>query len=361
MPESSIVVRPEPPDSAGYTAATRLQAAGLQPAISLFASLADTVPLPKPPHPVVVADYGAGTGHNSLLPIGAAIEVLGKRIRKDQAILVTHTDVAANDFTALFRTLTDDPDSYLHRGASAFPAAVGRSFYSQILPSNSVTLAWSSWAIHWLSRLPSPIPDHVSPASSGDAAVRAACSRQAARDWHEFIAFRGRELVPQGRLLVLTMGHGESGDFGMRPLIDHLYATLQDLAGDALITTDELHAMAIPIVGRSETDFVAPFAPKGQFEGLSVEHLEVFDADDRYWQQFQADNDADAYGANWAGFLRASVFGCLIAGLAGGADDARVAEFGDRLERGIASRLAASPEKMPITLANVVLVKNRPG
>ena len=110
--------------------------------------------MPKAPHPVVLADYGASTGHNSLLPIGAAIEVLSKRIRTDQAVLVTHTDVAENDFTVLFRTLADDPDTYLGRKAAAFATAIGRSFYPQILPSDSVTLAWSSWAIHWLSRLP---------------------------------------------------------------------------------------------------------------------------------------------------------------------------------------------------------------
>ena len=359
MPESSIVVRPEPEDSGSYTAAARLQAAGLQSAIDLFVGVAETVPLPKPPHPVVLADYGASTGHNSLLPIGAAIGALSKRIRKDQAVLVTHTDVAENDFTVLFRTLADDPDSYLRRDAAAFTTAIGRSFYGQILPSDSVTLAWSSWAIHWLSRLPAPIDDHVLPAFSADPEVRAACARQAAQDWHEFVAFRGRELVPNGRLVVLTMGRAESGEFGMRPLIDSVYATLDDLVGSGLITVDELRAMVIPIVGRNEKDFVAPFAPKGRFEGLSIEHLEVSDAEDRYWQQFQADKDPRAFGANWAGFLRAAVFGCLIGGLAGGADDARVAEFSDQLERGIDARLAAAPEKMRITLAKVVLVKNR--
>ncbi len=360
MPESSIVVRPEPEDSAAYTAGSRLQAAGLQSAIDLFVRAAEAVPMPKAPHPVVLADYGASTGHNSLLPIGAAIEVLSKRIRTDQAVLVTHTDVAENDFTVLFRTLADDPDTYLGRKAAAFATAIGRSFYSQILPSDSVTLAWSSWAIHWLSRLSTPIDDHVLPAFSADTEVRAACARQAAQDWHEFVAFRGRELVPNGRLVVLTMGRDESGEFGLRPLIDSMYATLADLVGSGLITAEELRAMVIPIVGRNEKDFLAPFAPKGRFEGLSVEHLEVSDAEDRYWQQFQADKDAGAFGANWAGFLRSAVFGCLIGGLDGGTDDVRVAEFSEQLERGIAERLASSPEKMRITLAKVVLVKNRP-
>jgi hypothetical protein len=175
VPKSSIVVRPAAPGSAAYTAASRLQAAGLDSAARLFAEMAESVPLPKPPHPVVLADYGAATGHNSLLPIGAAIEVLSTRIRKDQAILVTHTDVAENDFTALFHTLADDPDSYQHRYPAAFPNAIGRSVYSQIMPSDSVTLGWSSWAIQLLHHTPGPLRtirdaifNNTPPAAEGD-------------------------------------------------------------------------------------------------------------------------------------------------------------------------------------------------
>ncbi len=360
MPESSIVVRPESPESPSYTAASRLRAAGLQSAVTLFTGVAETVPLPKPPHPVVLADYGAANGHNSLLPIGSAIEVLSGRIRRDQAVLVTHTDVAENDFTALFRTLADDPDSYLRRYPAAYASAVGRSFYRQILPSDSVTLAWSSWAIQWLSQVPGPVGDHLVPGLSGDANLRAAATRQAAADWHEFIAFRGRELVPDGRLMVLTLGRDDTGDFGMRPLIDAAHAGVRDLVSDGLITAHEMRDMVIPIVGRNEQDFVAPFAPKDRFEGMSVEHLEIYQPEDRFWQQFQADGNAGAFGASWAAFLRASVFGCLVGALAGGAADPRVPEFADRLERGIAARLAGAPEKMPIMLAMVVLAKNRP-
>ena len=126
MPESSIVVRPESKDSGWYSAASRLKAAGLQRAITLFERAAEVVPIPRSPRPIVIADYGAGTGHNSVLPICAAIAVLRKRTRPEHSILVTHTDVPDNDFTALFRTLTDDPDSYLHADPASFGSAVNR-------------------------------------------------------------------------------------------------------------------------------------------------------------------------------------------------------------------------------------------
>ena len=284
-------------ESASYTAASRLQAAGLHPAITLFEQSAAVVPIPRSPRPIVIADYGASTGHNSLLPIGAAISVLRSRTRTEHSILVTHTDVPDNDFTALFRTLSDDPDTYLRRDEKSFASAVGRSFYNQILPSDSVNLGWSSWAIQWLSEVLRPVPDHVQVAYSADAAVRTAYARQAARDWHEFVAFRGRELAPGGRLVVMTMAIGDDGEFGYRALLAAMLATLGELVATGLIAADEECGMSIPTVGRTASDFLAPFAPSGTFEKSSIAHLEVFDAEDRFYDQYRADRDEKAFGA----------------------------------------------------------------
>ena len=357
VPESSIVVRPEPLESGSYTASSRLQAAGLLGAIKLFEDAAQAVPIPKPPQPIVIADYGASTGHNSLLPIGAAIAVLRKRTRPEHSILVAHTDVAENDFTVLFKTLQDDPDSYLKKDVASFASAIGRSFYTQILPSNSVNLGWTSWAIQWLGRVPAPVPNHLQVAYSGDETVKAAYAKQAAHDWHEFVAFRGRELCPGGRLVVLTMATGDDGEFGYRPLFKGMLGALADLVAQGLVTEDEVHRMCIPTVSRRAADFLSPFAPKGRFERLEVEHLEVFDAEDRFWTQYRVDHDAKAFGAQWAAFARASVFPTMLAALDGGRTDPRRDDLMNRLEAGVAARMAAEPEEMQIPLAQVVLWK----
>ena len=128
-------------------------------------------------------------------------------------------------------------------------------------------------------------------------------AKQAAHDWHEFVAFRGRELCPGGQLVVMTMALDEHGEFGYRPLLDAVMDVLSELTADGLLTDDELRRMCLPIVGRQAADFLAPFAPSGRFERLSVEHLEVFDAEDRFWMQYQVDQDASAFGALWAAFV----------------------------------------------------------
>ena len=355
MPESSVVVRPQPKDSGSYSAASRLQAAGLRRATTLFEQAARVVPLPRSPRPIVIADYGAATGHNSLLPIGAALAAVRKRTRPEHSVLVTHTDVPDNDFTALFRTLAEDPDSYLKKDAACFASAVGRSYYTQIVPSNSVNLAWSAWSVQWLARTPTPVPDHVVAALSRDDAVRAAYQKQAARDWHEFVAFRGRELSPGGRLVVMTMGLGEDGDFGYGPLLDAVAETLTDLVARGVLIEDEARALTIPVVGRRERDFLSPFAPSGTFEKLTVEHLEVFDAEDRFWAQYGLDQKADDYGARWADFLATSAFPTLAAAVPA----ERRTGLLDELCRGVAQRLSAAPAEMRIPMALVVIEKKQ--
>ena len=356
--ESSIVVRPQPMDSATYTASSRLQASGLPTGITLFISAAGKVPLPAAPQPIGIADYGAATGYNSLLPMASAIGVLRRRTRGDHAILVTHTDLPGNDFTALFTTITEDPDSYLAADRATFAAAVGRSFYQQILPSDSVVLGWSSWATHWLSRVPAPIGDHIHVAYSADERARRAFARQAALDWHDFVAFRGRELAAGGRLVVLTLGLDAAGEPGFGGLMRAMLTALRRLVADGLLTAQERDRMVIPTVGRAEPDFLAPFAPSGRFEGLSIEHLELFDAEDLFWSRYRVDGDAARLGAAWSGFARAAICPTLAAALDGGLSDPRAGLFLERLESGVAALLAADPAPTTIPLAAIVMVKH---
>ena len=180
--------------------------------------------------------------------------MLRRRTRHDHAILVTHTDVPDNDFAALFQTVSEDPDSYLHTDTKCFTSAIGRSFYDQIVPSKTVNLGWSSWATHWLRRIPCEFDDHVHVAYSSDEKARAAHAQQAAADWHDFVAFRGRELAPEGRLVVLTLAEDDDGKPGFEPLLDAILAALTEQARDGLLRREELRRMAIPTFARGEKD-----------------------------------------------------------------------------------------------------------
>jgi len=199
--------------------------------------------------------------------------------------------------------------------------------------------------------------DQVQVAYSRDAATRAAYAQQAGEDWRDFLTSRGAELRPGGKLVVLTMALRDDGDFGYRAAVETLYEALLDLVGDGLISSEEMHRMAIPTLARGRADLMAPFSGTARFAGLAIEHLDVFESEDRIWQDFQRDRDAHKYGARWAAFSRASVFPTLAEALDGGLDDRRSSAFMDKLEAANVARLAEKPEPMVIPLASMVLAK----
>jgi hypothetical protein len=289
--------------------------------------------------------------------MAAAIGALRDRVGPERAISVVHTDLPDSDFSALFRILESDPDSYTQRDAAVFASAVGRSFYRQILPSASVTLGWSAWAVQWLSRVPAPIPDQIQVAYSKDPAARVAFARQADLDWRTFLTQRSRELRDGARLVVLTMACDANGDFGYRPVVEGMYATLRSLVDERLLDAEEASRMAIPTVGRTREEFAAPFGRGATFRGLALEHLDVFDADDRIWQEYERNGDAQAFGAQWAAFSRASVFPTLAAQLNDGGAGPRADTFVRRMEAGLAARLASAPERMHIPLARMLFAR----
>src|SRR5262245_52140253 len=132
-------------------------------ALPMLAAAAAGVTLPAPGQPVpgqpvIVADYGASQGHNSLAPMRAVIATLRQRASPDAPIGIVHTDLPSNDFSALFTLLAESPDSYLRGATEVYPSAIGRSFYEPLFPSGQVALGYSAIAVHWLTAAPCPIP-----------------------------------------------------------------------------------------------------------------------------------------------------------------------------------------------------------
>jgi len=350
---------PAPMEGGGnYNRSSGVQASDLDRALARWVQAARNVPLAPSPEPILLADYGSSQGRNSLAPMKAAIGVLRARLAPGRPICVTHTDLPGNDFAALFQTLEGDAGSYLASDPAVYASAVGRSFYQPILPPASVSLGWSSWAVQWLSRAPAPVPDHVQVAYSSDLAIRQAFVRQAAQDWRDFLAARSAELRPGGRLVLLTMACDEAGDFGYRSLLQALVDEIRGMVDAGEVRPAEWARMSIPTVGRSRDDWLEPFAASGSFEGLVLAHFELFDGHDPFWDRLQSGGDARAFGANWAAFSRASVFPTLAAALEEEPDvTARRLRFIDRLEAGVAKRMAAAPERLQVPLALLEIAK----
>ncbi len=332
-----------------YNRHSSAQAAGIEQVLTLLEEAANQVVVGD--ETLVIADYGASQGRNSMAPMRIAIETVRARSGAEKPVMVFHTDLPSNDFTSLFKALNDDPNSYLAGSRGIFSAAVGRSFFDAILPPGAVHLGWNSWAVHWLSQKSADAPDHVSPTLSGIPAVRAAASRQSALDWQRFLEARSSELRDGGKLLCLVIietGEPTNSDL----LWKHLWDAVVEAGKDGLLTEQEQLRTTVPIWYRSLAELKAPFGAEGRFARLRLEHIEATYAPDPFWAAFEQTGDSAQFGRSWANTMRAIAAPTILAAI-----NANRGNLLDDLCARYAARIAATPMRYDWNLAAVVISK----
>jgi hypothetical protein len=342
-----------------YNKYAQPQAAGAALATPFLQRAVDKIALEPGEQPIIVADYGSSQGKNSLAPVGGAIRNLRPRLGANRPICVFHIDQPSNDFSSLFEVLTSDPDRYTLDQVNVFPCAIGRSFYEQALPTESVHLGWSSNAAMWLSRVPSLIPGHFwSVRSTG--AARAAFERQAAEDWEAFLSLRGREMRLGARLVVAMPTLPDDRSSGIAGLMDHANAVLQEMVEEEAITAAERAGMVLGSHPRRKDEVLAPFAKDGSFQRLVVEDYAESLLPDVAWTEYQNTDDKEALARKKALFFRSTFMPSLASALTRVRDGDREAltAFADRLESGLTRRLVSNPARANILVQTIVLAKS---
>lgn len=327
------------------------QASGITAALPALERAAAAVPIEPP---LIVADYGASQGRNSLRPMQVAIETLRARA-SNVPITVVHTDQAGNDFSSLFALLNDSPDSYLKMHSQTYAAAIGRSFFEPVLPPASVTLGWSSFATIWLTRTPPEALGYVS-AALVPAEVRKLLRAQGEADWRRFLAARAGELRPGGRLVVLVPGPPEGDNKGPRPLMQALATTLRQLVDDGRLSEAARKHAFIPTLPRSGTDLRAPFA-EGEFAGLALdEHEDRSDVPDVAWENYRGTGDVAMLAEAYLGFVQATFLPSLLDSLEPLDTASERQCIIDALETAVRSAIKSDPQPyLQLTLHTVTI------
>lgn len=211
--------------------------------------------------PFAVADYGSADGGTSLGLMRRAVQRV-RHAAPDRPIVLHYTDLPGADFATLFRGVDDAEGGISGEADDVHVLASGRSFYRQILPIGSLHLGFSASAMHYLSRMPGIVADHVH-AVGATPAEQTAFRAVALDDWSTILAHRGRELAVGGRLVMANFcidhdGH-HLGNTGGHSLFDTYNRLWQGLADDGIITGDEYRATAFQQFYKSIDDTLAPF------------------------------------------------------------------------------------------------------
>ena len=357
MPDEAKIPHGVMEGRGAYNRFAKLPAGGAALAMPLWEQAVRAAAFDDSDRPVVIADYGSSQGKNSMAPVGLAVQVLRSRLGTNRPIVAYHIDQPWNDFNSLFEVLQADPNRYVADQPNVFPAAIGKSFYEQVLPAGSVDLGWSSYAAVWLSRVPAHVPGHFIAFRGAPAAI-AAFASQGARDWEAFLSLRALELRPAGRLVVVLPARDEGGSTGFEVLADRANDILAEMVAEGLIRAEERERMALGSYPRCKSELLAPFAATGEFGQLAIEACEVAVLKDAAWADYERDGDAHALATKHALFFRSIFVPSLASALDRAADANACRAFADRMESGLKHRLANNPTPMHSFVSTIVLSKS---
>jgi hypothetical protein len=291
-----------------------------------------------------VADFGAAQGHNSLEPMRLAVEKMRRRTTISTPIVVIHTDPPQNDFGSLFALVEDSPESYLRSVENVFALAAGKSFYERIFPDGFLSLGWTAISVHWLSKVPCNIPDHVYAQRAGQR-VRKAYAEQASEDWQRFLGHRARELRPDGEQIVVAVTTDDAGDIGGESLMDLTNEPLLAMVDAGFIRPEEYRRMNMPAYHRTMEEFTEPLRSGTLTEELILKEGRRAEFSDQLWPEYEQRGDANAYAASYTEFMRAFTEAPLFAGLDANRTPADRERLADEYFKRMRSLIEANPKR----------------
>jgi len=285
--------------------------------LPLLERAVEEMTVPKAAELIAVADFGAAQGRNSLGPMRLAVEKIRQRAAVSTPIVVIHTDLPQNDFSSLFALVEDSPESYLRSAENIFVLAAGKSFYERIFPGGYLSLGWTAISVHWLSKAPCDIPDHVYAQRAGQRAQKA-YAEQASEDWQRFLGHRARELRPGGELIVVAVTTDDTGNTGGEDLMDLTNEPVLAMVEAGFIRPEEYRRMNMPAYHRTMEEFTGPLRSGPLTEDLILKENARAGFPDQLWPEHEQTEDATAFAGSYTEFMRAFTEAPLFAGL--GAD-----------------------------------------
>lgn len=232
--------------------------------------------------PFTMTDMGCADGGTSADMVRQALRAVRTRW-PDRAIRLIYTDQPRNDYNPIFRMVhgLSDVPSPVAGIEDCHVSASATSFYDRILPAGTLDLGFSATAMHWLSRKPCDIPDHVQAVGATGEAL-AAFAAQGRRDWETILLHRAAELASGGRLVLVNFCRddegrwlGHTGGVDMFGTMDRLW---RGFLSQGAIAEAEYRAMTLPQYYKSVAEFRAPLEdPQGPVwqAGLRLERCET--------------------------------------------------------------------------------------
>ncbi|CAM8951953.1 unnamed protein product [Rhodiola kirilowii] len=229
-----------------------------------------------------IVDMGSSVGPNTFIAMQNLVEAVSKKYHVETPFInqplefkVHFNDSCSNDFNTLFASLPSN--------RKYFAMGVPGTFHGRLFPNRSLHLAYSSYALQWLSRSPEKCLDPNSPAwnkgnihySRAAQEVQDAYAAQLGEDMDAFLKARAEEIVPGGMMVLIIPGVPDEIAPSRLPnsLIFHLMGSvLANMAKRGVISEYQVDSFNLPLYAISPWDIEAAVTRNQSFK---IERLEM--------------------------------------------------------------------------------------
>ena len=257
------------------------------------------------------ADMGCADGGTSLQMISQLITTLRSN-NPNIEVKIHYTDQPNNDYNGLIQTVLGlgHFPSYLETHKRVYPLFSANTFYNQILPDSSLDFGFSATAMHWLSKKPCNLSNHVH--MVGAEGEEYLCfSEQGKKDWETILLHRARELRSGGQLVFLNFCRDKKGKYlgnttGVNMFFN--FAQIwQDFMEQGLIREDEYQKMTLPQYYNTVEEFSAPLknAENPVYQsGLRLKQLETHITACPFAEAFKEHRDTKRFAKEYIPTIR---------------------------------------------------------
>ncbi|XP_062102447.1 probable methyltransferase TCM_000336 [Humulus lupulus] len=248
-----------------------------------------------------IADLGCSSGPNTLSIIkdivGAVQTASSKIMVPPPEFQVFLNDLPTNDFNSIFKSLPDFSKKLLNKERqdtttttttpSIFIGGYPGSFYGRLLPNNCLNFVYSSYSLHWLSKVPPGLYDekgmsinkgsiYISERSPKE--VTQAYLKQFQKDFSLFLRARSKEVIQGGRMVLILLGregpdhHVDRGNSFFWQLLSRSFSIL---VSKGVIEEEKVDSYDVHFYAPSKDEIEEQVRREGSFELTLFDMFEI--------------------------------------------------------------------------------------
>lgn len=258
----------------------------------------EEVYLATKPKSIGIADLGCSSGPNTLSNIKDILDKIegtsrNKLKQPAPEFRVFLNDLPTNDFNAIFQALPEfrqwlkqKGNDHENRGTSnIYVAAYPGSFYGRLFPDHCLHFIYSSYSLHWLSKVPRGLYDeHGNSLNKNSIYISEHSPSEVTKAYFElfqedlslFLQSRSDELVNGGKMVLILLGregfnHVDRGNAFFWKI---LYQALKNLISKGEVEKKKLDSYEVHFYAPCKEEIEEVARKNGCFE---VERLEMFE------------------------------------------------------------------------------------